>query len=109
MSAPFKTPAKKEVKIVGKDDKLEFANKIFTQDIKAAVEAFVKTNIDVLTCQEMLEDALWKYCRMANRIADLEMLERQADLMEEEEEFNSEEEGNPDFIDSVHSQPRWED
>jgi len=107
MSTPFKTPRKVEVKVP--DDKKTTAAKFLQENLKNTISLFLKETIDVVACIDMIEEGLTHYCQMAERNADLEMLARMDDLMESEEETEFGEEGNPDFIDSVHSQPRWED
>jgi len=107
MSTPFKAPRKVEVKVP--DDKKTTAAKYLQESIKNTINLFLKETIDVVACVDMLEEGLHHFCKMAERTADLEMIERMNDLMDSEEETEFGEEGNPDFIDSVHSQPRWED
>jgi len=86
------------------DDKTQAANKFLQEQVKTALGCFASSTIDIINCVDMVETALLQYCRMTHRVADLEMWERQQDMMEE-----GTEEENEDFIDSVHTQPRFDD
>lgn len=106
MSAPFKTPAKKEVKIVGSDDKKNAANKFIQESHKTSMNLFIAGSIDILQCLEMIENSLIQYCKMTGRQADLEMLERMEEINSDSSSDSDEKDNG--FIDSAHSQPRWD-
>jgi len=119
MSAPFKTPAKVPLKAgsvvpVGpqavamiKKDSADFQKKLFGESCKKLIEGFVAGHIDYSMLLSNFGMYAESYCKAVGRESETLLIE----FSDASDSSNSDtdEDENEDFIDSVHSQPRWED